>query len=62
MVYKINKKMQYLILSDKLASSKRTNTLEDFSKKLLSNIYMYISYIPEFVKLSDRLDEKVELN
>lgn len=44
---------QYPVLSDKLASSESTDTLEDFSKKLLSHIYMYISNITEIIKLSD---------
>ena len=42
-----------LILSDELASCKRTSSLENFTKKLLGDIYMNISYIAEITKLSD---------
>jgi len=40
-----------LILSDELASSKRPSSLENFTKKLLGDIYMNISYIADIIKL-----------
>lgn len=43
----------YLILSDELASCKRTNTLENFSKKLIGDIYVNVSNIPETIMPSE---------